>query len=515
MGPEVPPASVSGASEALEAWVQRQYRRSLRGMLAAISPTSIVKQRAGFGQTIRPRRGAIVASPILAAYDPDPDYFFHWYRDSALVIDALRVAYQDGIVGDEALTHLLDFIDFSRALRALDGRSLARSSAWREAVAADFRQYLRPPEELAEVYGEAVAAETRVNADATLDITRWGRPQHDGPALRALALLRWWRPLSAAVGTASVGALCAASMDALSQLLLEDLAYVRRHAHEACFDIWEEEHGWHYYTLRVSAAALEQGADWLVAAAGGAATATAAGAPALDVADCRAQARVLLAMLDELWYSDGDGADASADGDGHDHGDRGAAGYYRSRRLSSGQRSEKELDIAVVLAPLHAGASRGAHSVQDPRVHATLERLERLFAALYPINRQRPVGRGAALGRYATDRYYSGGAYYFSTLAAAECCYRAAASAAAGADAARGAALRARGDAFLEMVRAFTPADGQLSEQFDQRTGVQTSARELGWSYAAFITCSAARTAARTAAAVAAVAAGTTTTTAR
>ncbi len=495
------------SDEALESWVQRQYRRSLVGMLAGISPLHIVKQRPGFAQTIRPRRGSIVASPILAAYDPDPDYFFHWYRDSALVIDALRVAFQDGIAGPEAVAHLTDFIDFSRSLRQLDGRALARSPGWRDAVAADFQQYLRPLEELSAVHGEAVAAETRVNPDATLDISRWGRPQHDGPALRALTLLRWRQSLSPPPGTLPGGSMgdgsmaeasmAEASMAALSQLLLEDLTYVRRHAHEACVDIWEEEHGWHYYTLRVSAAALEQGADWLGAQRG--ATAAAAGALLLDPDDCRAQARVLLAMLDELWQT--------ADGGS-------SPGYYRSRRLSSGQRSEKELDIAVILAPLHAGATRGAHSVQDPRILSTLECLEALFDAAYPINRQRPPGRGAALGRYATDHYYSGGAYYFSTLAAAECCYRAAAAATAGPGGGSSAAtaagtgagsaissvgreaLRARGDGFLATVRAFTPADGQLSEQFDQRSGAQTSARELGWSYAAFITCAAARAAA-------------------
>ena len=91
------------------------------------------------------------------------------------------------------------------------------------------------------------------------------------------------------------------------------------------------------------------------------------------------------------------------------------------------------------------------------------------------------------MGRYAGDVYYSGGAYYFSTLGAAEFCYRAA----AGASSAQ--ALVERGEAFLETVRRFTPSSGDLSEQFDQRTGVQTSARHLAWSYAAFISCIVAR----------------------
>ena len=50
-----------------------------------------------------------------------------------------------------------------------------------------------------------------------------------------------------------------------------------------------------------------------------------------------------------------------------------------------------------------------------------------------------------------------------------------------------------RGDAYLETVRAYTPPSGDMSEQFDQRTGVQTSARHLAWSYACFISCVAAR----------------------
>jgi glucoamylase len=126
----------------------------------------------------------------------------------------------------------------------------------------------------------------------------------------------------------------------------------------------------------------------------------------------------------------------------------------------------------VILASNHAG-------VVGERYTATLKRLEALFGATYAINRDRPAGRAPAMGRYANDKYYSGGAYYFATLGAAEFCYR--------------IGERARGDAYLETVRAFTPGSGDLSEQFDQTTGAQTSARQLAWSYAAFLTAVAAR----------------------
>ena len=93
------------------------------------------------------------------------------------------------------------------------------------------------------------------------------------------------------------------------------------------------------------------------------------------------------------------------------------------------------------------------------------------------------------MGRYLGDVYYSGGAYYFSTLGAAEFCYLAACRMAPTA----AQPWLQRGDAFLETVRAFTPPEGDLAEQFDQRTGAPSSARHLTWSYAAFISAAAAR----------------------
>ncbi|MBV8574282.1 MAG: glucan 1,4-alpha-glucosidase, partial [Acetobacteraceae bacterium] len=246
-------------------------------------------------------------------------------------------------------------------------------------------------------------------------------------------------------------------LEPAATLIRADLDFTLRHAREPSFDMWEEERGLHYHTLCVSAAALEEGARWIESRDPGSASRASA---------YRAESAAIRALLDDFWLAQ--------------------AGHYRSRILSSGERSPKELDIAVVLAAIHTGADWRTHSVDDPRVHATLARLETLFDAVYPINRGRAAGMGPALGRYPGDVYYSGGAYYFSTLGAAELCFRAAARAP------RSGWIE-RGDAYLQTVRAFTPQSGEMSEQFDQRTGAQTSARHLAWSYAAFISCVCAR----------------------
>jgi glucoamylase len=432
-------------SRALTAWIERESPLALQGMLKSISPLAITHHRAGFGQTIVPVRGAIVASPVRGSYDPDPDYFYHWFRDSAIIVDALRLAYLDGSPGAGLLGHLADYVHFSLSLRQLDGRRLLEQPLWRQAVASDHRQYLREDADLAGVRGARVEAESRVNADGTLDFTRWARPQHDGPPLRALTLMRWMRD-------ASLPAPLSASIAALVRT---DLAYARHFSPEPCYDIWEEDLGLHYYTLRVAAAALHQGATWVrsVGSASGQDDELARG--------YLAQADAITSLLNDFWLPE--------------------EGHYRSRRLPGGVRSGKELDISVILAAVHAGEYGGMHSPQDERQQATLDRLCTLFSGAYPINRASP-GIGPAMGRYAGDRYYSGGAWYLATLGAAEFCYR--------------AGDWRRGDGFFETVRRFTPDDGALSEQFDQRTGQQTSAKQLAWSYAAFISCVVARRAA-------------------
>jgi len=471
-------------------WMEVQYHASAKAMLRSISATDLVKVRRGFGQTIRPMKGSVLASPVLASYDPDPDYFFHWVRDSAVIMDALRRLIDAGTIGREALGLFRDFLEFSLTLSKLDGSAfLAEAGKFRENVAPFFLQYVRSDSDLLNITGDAALGEPRFNPDGSIDILKWSRPQHDGPALRALMLLRFCASNAADVVDAS----------ALARALIEqDLEFTFRHWREPSFDIWEEELGRHYYTRLVQHAALAEGASWL----------DEIGAPA-RADHYRTAAQEILQSLDEYWSAE--------------------KGLYLSRLGVESASLEKDLDIATILAVIHAGRKQGAHSILDPRALATLARLEAMFAALYPINQACPAGRAPAMGRYAGDRYYSGGAYYFSTLGAAQFYFNLAEAAAGaaiditpetsdiwhrlGADSIKNErlafgllpsnhrsnifeSLLQRGDMFMATVAAYTPPSGELSEQFDQATGAQTSAKSLAWSHAAFITAFASRAAA-------------------
>ncbi len=453
----------------LDDWIEKEARFAAGAMLLAISATHLVKERPGFGQSIVPRPGSVVASPVLAAYDPDPDYFFHWFRDSAIVIDALRVAKAMGFERRIAVERLQEFVEFNRSLRQLDGRQLLREGRFRENVQPSFLQYVRPDAEIAAVHGGATLAEARVNPDGSLDFTRWARPQNDGAALEVLALARWREADPDLDGTLR---------SVMLELVVGDLDFIRSRAREPSFDIWEEESGYHYYTQLAQAEALARGAQWLDEIG-----------EISRAAACRSIADALAPSLGAYWSA--------------------ADGYYRSRTGVVAGVPQKALDISVILGVLHAGRTKGAHCVLDPRAQATLTALEDLFDAEYPINHQCPSDHGPAIGRYAGDAYFGGNPWYLATLAAAEFYFRLAAALRSGAPLAstsKNARFRqrlgdedpvkaafGRGDTFMRTVRAYTPPSGELSEQFDHLTGAQTSAKQLAWSYAAFITAAASR----------------------
>lgn len=466
------------SASGLDAWIAAEARIATARMLGAISATHLVTERRGFGQRVIPRPGSVLASPVPAHYDPDPDYFFHWFRDSAIVIDALRVALAAGYADRSAVAHFGDFMQFSLALCSIDGREFLRQSDFRPKVQPAFLQYLRPDAEIAALSGEAVLADVRVNADGTPDFIRWSRPQTDGPALRCITLLRWWQQFPDLRQDPTL-------RPGLSQAILADLAFTLAHVHQPCGDVWEEQSGYHYHTQLLQAEALTRGAEWLEE--------TRQSARARPI---RLAAQETLARLDGFWND--------------------ASGFYRSRASASSGDPARDLDIAVVLAVVHAGRTGVRHSVLDPRAQATLTALEELFETQYAINRERPRDRGPAMGRYMNDRYYSGGAWYLATLAAAEFYFALAQALRSGAKMAvvpansrfrqrLGAPETAdggeeparlaieRGDAIMRTVQAFTPESGELSEQFDQTTGAQTSAKHLSWSYAAFITAAATR----------------------
>ena len=391
---------------------------------------------------MRPSRGSVLASPVIANWDPEPDYFFHWLRDSAVVMRSVADLMQDAPSEMERRRwsdHFDDFVRFSLALTNLDGAAFVDQSSYRKAADPDFRKFLRDDDEISALAGDPLLGEPRFNPDGTIDVLRWSRPQYDGPALRALACLHFL----------SVGG---RPTDEIGRLLNLDLGFTCRHAGQPCIGPWEEpaQNAHHYYVALVQLAALVHGRAW------------ASGA----TQEWKNAENILHGELERHWSAQ------------HQ--------VYMTMRPSPDGPADDLLDGAFLLAVWDADLPDGAHSVTDKRVRMTQTAIEEFFAREFPINRARQ--HAPALGRYRGDRYFGGGAWYPITLAAAGLNYRLARY--SGQD--RAAAIE-RGDAFMTTVRELAPDDGALSEQVDRTTGRQTSARHLTWSYAAFIGAARAR----------------------
>ncbi|HZT24259.1 MAG TPA: glycoside hydrolase family 15 protein [Pseudolabrys sp.] len=418
-------------------WIAEQTRRSASAMQQAISATHLVRDREAVAQRIIPAVGSVLASPCIADWNPAPDYFFHWVRDAAAVMSALVDLMQmAGTREDERWRrHFEDVVRFSLALIALDGAPSLRQGGYYEAARPEARQFLRPPDEIAALRGDSLLGEPRFNADGTPDIFRWARPQYDGPALRALACLRYL----AAGGRTT---------EDIERLLAIDLDFTLRHAGEACVGPWEEEQAQHYHVALVQLGALVHGQDYFP-----------------DRQAREAAERALRTALERHWSE--------------------RHGIYAAVWPLGRGVADDLVDASQLLAVLDSDLPQGPHSMTDVRVRQTLTAIERLFAREFPINARFAA---PALGRYRADRYFGGGAWYPTTLAAAALYYRLAQRSPAERE-----VFIDRGDAYLMTVRALTPADGALSEQVDRVTGKQTSAQHLTWSYAAFIGAAAAR----------------------
>jgi glucoamylase len=402
----------------------------------------------------------------------------------------------------------------------------------------------------------------------------WGRPQRDGPALRALALMKYLRVFNGTTAGGDAGEWREeeASRMAAEQAVRADLQYVARYWPYAGFDLWEEVEGLHFSTAMVQHRALREGASFAFDSAS-----SAVQDPAATAQWYEEHAAGLRRMLRRGFWS----------------GERG----HLVHTLDTGRSG---LDCATLLGSLHGsspaddgdayfaagGVRRTAQKQEDgedeepsrsevgedaaspfppasAEVLATLLALSRDMRSRHPINRtpadELSPGAGVGVGRYPEDRYdgYStsntttatatgssvggGNPWFLCTLAAAETLHRAAYTLRAmppssslhlthhslpfyrallpgllpvyssrTTDSATSsplvlprtsplfsaalARLRDAGDAFLRVARAHADQQtGAMSEQFDSVTGYMRGARDLGWSYAAFLRAARAR----------------------
>lgn len=158
----------------------------------------------------------------------------------------------------------------------------------------------------------------------------------------------------------------------------------------------------------------------------------------------------------------------------------------------------------------------------SPRALANLKVYVDSFRTIYTINKDASNSSAVATGRYAEDVYYGGNPWYLTTFAVAEQLYDAIQQwstlntltisdvdlefwKSIHPSATTGTYKRGRefnkildavltyADNYVKVALNYTPSSGSLAEQYSRENGTAVSARDLTWSYAAFVTMRGAR----------------------
>ncbi|MBY0370275.1 glycoside hydrolase family 15 protein [bacterium] len=421
--------------------------------------------------------GSVVASPSRS----QPDYFYYWVRDGALVMNAVATLYAvatDPAESREYEELLTKFIRFSQANQNTPNPSDSLSS------------------------GRLGEPKFQANGDAYQG--SWGRPQNDGPALRAITLTRvanFW--LDAGRRSDVETSLYAAAMPAAT-VIKRDLEFVAKNWEKTSYDIWEEISGQHFYTRMVHQRALKEGAA-LARRMGDTGAADyyeeQLRGPKDPKDNPHPQKKYLLDLVESHWVASKGLIVPTFDRDG-------GIDYKHS-----------DIDTAVLLAVLHTQGKDGYFQASDSRVLSTMEKHIEAFQNLYSLNHK---GYGATvLGRYPEDTYNGyesgkeGNGWFLTTAAVAELHFRAAREIASApffkTDQWNASFLKNvgaephavyqgfdkvvlvnkildRGEAFLARACFHGLPDGHLSEQINRHTGFMQGASDLTWSHASFLT---------------------------
>ena len=386
--------------------------------------------------------GVIAASLALDTARPGEsggqNYYYQWTRDAALTIKTIINQFASGDTKLEPFIRA--YVENESKLQHLDT--------------------------LSGNFTTGGLAEPKYYMNSTPFNDPWGRPQRDGPALRSIAIMGY---LSLLNDTAYIN-------NVTRNVVKPDLDYVAQNWRESGFDLWEEQNGTHFFTAMVQARALEEGAAFFSQRNGTA---------ALQYAVQEAQ---LGTVIDSFWNMTGNTFDA---------------------QLNSTKPTGA--DCANMLAAIH-GSKR--YSPSSDKILASLSTLIDEMTPLYPITLSLN-STAIPVGRYPSDVYdgiqsSKGNPWFLCNSAVAEVLYTAAREydnktievndinagfmqKVGNETKTFSANVRKYADAFLEIEQHYVGANFSMSEQINRTTGAQQGARDLTWSYAAFISAVRAR----------------------
>ena len=219
--------------------------------------------------------------------------------------------------------------------------------------------------------------EPKFEANGTAFTGPWGRPQRDGPALRATALIAYSGWLMANGGEKNVST-------TIWPIISNDLNYVGQYWNQTGFDLWEEVYGSSFFTTAAQHRALVEGQS-LARRIG------------KTCASCESQAPQVLCFLQSFWNGEFVVSNIN------DHSGR------NGRDGNSIIGSNHNFDPT-------AGCDDTTFQPCSSRALANHKEVTDSFRSVYGINSGIPEGGAIAVGRYTEDVYMGGNPWLVSGI---------------------------------------------------------------------------------------------------
>ncbi len=397
-------------SQTLESKLDQQYQISIQSMLKNFPQSQ---------NTV----GSVAASPTK-------EYQYHWSRDAALTHQALFEVYKRSTntkAKNQIISAFQKWVGFEK-----------------RAIQNAIRSGLGSGEPKFQLNGDTFKGE-------------WGRPQNDGPAVRALVMSAWALELIQ-LGRKDWVLKNLYRPEIPAQLIVKsDLEFTAQNWNVASFDLWEEIKGLNFYTLAMQRKSLLIGAEL-----------------AKQLGDPGAaryyleQAGLILNLMNRFYNSE--------------------LGYIVAiqNQVDGWGHKNSNLDVAVVLATVQGFLDQDYIRTHSKPILQTAQKLENVFSALYPVNKNKNV---PVIGRYAEDVYdgfgFSGGnPWFITTHAHAELYCKLGRLSQRSSN-----QLQQKGLQFLARTLEHRDQNtGEMAEQISRFNGYLVGVSHLTWSYASFIT---------------------------
>lgn len=430
--------------------------------------------------------GVVIASPSKQ----NPNYFYQWTRDSALTIRSLIYRLQDSDFSD---TKLLEIIESY----IVNNYHLQRLPNFLGAFDPENNEF-------------SGLGEPKFHPNLTTFDEKWGRPQRDGPGLRA-STIGLYLSLLDKLNLEPQKKFLTSKSFIYTEIVRPDLHYIVENWSAPGFDLWEEINSIHFFTSMTQLRALKDGIHLCNKFEEGGKEFCDTLSKTFDdlkefVTDKSGFIQASSSHLIECpeLYNDGkrSGLDAAT-----------FLGVLHARSLESQTLVEQYADIPFDISNSYVLNSFRA-MVSDMKYR-------------YSINRYRP-GWGVAVGRYPEDIYdgygtTEGNPWFICTATLAELMYRMVykmneyqepviitkdvrdfysqfmdiyeeddtITIPYGSDEHHRLSLNlvSYADSFLEVVKDHVDDTGRMSEQFNKYSGYMQGAEDLTWSYSAVWNC--------------------------